>query len=155
MADGGDGKATITIGETGQFTGKLIDFLFISSGNTSDKWLGIGNGSTASNTLPLIMPQECELTALTFSNQDDNVDMDIQVFINGSLHYTWEMRNKRTAWKTDISGAGTIAQGARVSLFMKKFTGGTDDQTAQDPVVAVFFVYTDDNDGEGGTQNGV
>lgn len=155
ITNDGSGKGTITIGETGQFTGKLADFVFVSNGNTADKWLGIGNGSTASNTLPLILAQDCTLTAITFSNQDDNVDCDIEIYINGTLDFTWEVRNKRTAWATDITGFGAYNQGDRLSMFMRRYSGGTGDDTAQDPAVEVFLVYTNDNTASGGTQYGV
>lgn len=155
VTDDGSGKATVVIGEGGQFTGKLADFLFSASGNTSDKWVGIGNGSTASNTLPLIIPQDAEISALTFSNQDDNVDIDIELYINGTLDFTWEIRNKRTAWKTDLISMSGIVQGDRISCFLRKYTGGTGDTTAQDPVIEIFLVYTGDNEAEGGTQYGV
>lgn len=133
--------------------GDLLDFLFTSSGNTADKWLGVGNGSTSSNTLPFVLPHDSELVWLTFSNQDDNVDIDIEFYKNGTLVYTWNIRNKRTAWKTDISGI-SCTQGDRVSCFARKYTGGTGDSTAQDPVIEVGFKVIGTSDGEGGTQNG-
>ena len=155
IVNDGGGKATITVGETGQFTGKLADFVFVASGNTADKWLGIGNGSTASNTLPLILAQDCDLTAITFSNQDDNVDIDVELYVNGVLDFTWEVRNKRTAWKTDAVGLSTYSQGDRLSCFLRRYSSGTGDDTAQDPAIEVFIVYRNDNVAEGGTQYGV
>lgn len=159
VTDNGDGKATVSIGETGQFTGKIIDFGFFSSGNTSNKWLAFTNGSTSTDTLPFIMPQDACLTGLTFSNQDDNVDIDIEIYKNGITDvdkvFTWEIRNKRTAWKTINPGGTCFLQGDRVHVYARKFDGGTGDQTAQDPVLEIFFLLTSNVISEGGTVNGV
>lgn len=138
----------------GDKIGKLLDFIFTASGNTADKWLGVGNGSTSSNTLPFIVPQSAKLSWLTFSNQDDNVDIDVEVYINGALLYTWLVRNKRTSYKTNLP---TLAmnQGDRLSCFIKKYAGGTGDQTPQNPIIEVGLQLTDSVEAEGGTQNGV
>lgn len=154
VADGGGGKATILIGQSGTPSGKLIDFFFVASGNTADKWLGVGNGSTASNLIPYILPWSANLVSLTFTNQDNNVDIDVLIYKNGILLYTWDIRNKRTAWKTNAS-LGSFSQGDRLSCFLKKYLGGTGDSTAQDPIVELTLVVDLANSGEGGTQYGV
>lgn len=138
----------------GAISGKLADFLFHTSGNTSNKWLGLGSGSTPSNTLPLIIPQDGQLLWLTFSNEDNNVDIDVEIYVNGTIIQTWEVRNKRTGWKTDFVPMN-VSQGDRVSCFLRRYNGGTGDNTAQDPAVEVFFQFTEDNSDEGGTQHGV
>ena len=141
----------------GSAVGKLFYVLFQSTGNTSDKWLGYGNGTTSSSTIPLVLPFAGNLVGATFSNNDNNVDGDYQVFRNGilagNLMYTWQIRNKRTAWITNISVTG-FTQGDRVSLFHKNVTNGTGDRTAQDPIVMLIFAINPASYSTGGQQNG-
>ena len=156
VTDEGDGKVTVTVGETGQFKGKLIDFTFGSGGNASDKYMNTSsNGNVPSNEAPLIMPQDGVLVALTFINSDDNVDQDIEVYTNGILVFTWGIRNKRWAWKTDLSGMVTTLQGDRISIFSRKYSLGTGDPTVQNPILEVFFQLTSNYENEGGGQTGV
>lgn len=135
--------------------GNLIDFPFVVSGNVSNKWLGYTNSAAPSNTIPFIVPQQMTLKGLLFSNRDDNVDIDVELYINGTLSYTWEIRNKRTAYKVGIVGAPTFAQGDRISVFLRKYSQGTGDNTAQDPVIEVLAKVDTENAAEGGTQFGV
>lgn len=138
-------------------TGKLMPFFFFSTGNVSNKWLNFTNGSTTSDTLPMVLQFGANLIGTTFSNQDNNVDMDIEIYRNGvlpaNLMYTRLIRNKRTAWKTDISISG-FNQGDRISVYFKKFTGGTGISTAQNPVVQLLFAVNPAQLGDGGQQNG-
>lgn len=137
--------------------GKLFYVLFSATGNTSDKWLGYGNGTTSSASIPLVLPFAGNLIGATFSNNDNDVDGDYQVFRNGildgNLMYTWQIRNKRTAWITNINVTG-FGQGDRVSLFHKNVTSGTGDRTAQDPIVKLIFSINPASYSEGGQQNG-
>ena len=135
-------------------TGKLMDFIFVANGNVGDKWLGFGNGSTSSDEIPLIVPQDGHILWATFSNTDDDVDTDIEFYKNGTLLTTWLVRNKRTAWKTDFSSLA-VSQGDRISCFLKKYTGGTGDSTAQDPIIELFIQVNGTLASEGGTQHGV
>lgn len=134
--------------------GNLLEFPFVSSGNTANKWLGYSNSAAPSDSIPLIIPQGSTLKGLTFSNRDSNVDIDIEVYRNGTLVYTWEVRNKRVAWDVGISGPSFL-QGDRVSCFMRKFTLGSGDQTAQDPIVEFLIKVTSEAAATGGIQNGL
>jgi len=137
--------------------GKLMYVSFIANGNTADKFLGYQNASTTSDTLPFVMPFGGDFIGTTFSNQDNNVDIDMLIYKNGvtpsNLIYTRYIRNKRTAWKTNFLVSG-IAQGDRISVYLKKYTGGTGDSTAQDPAVLLVFAINPGVFGEGGQQNG-
>jgi len=136
--------------------GALIPYVFVTTGNTSDKWLGAYVPSSFSNVVPLLTMQAVDVKGILFSNQDDDVDIDVELYKNGSLVYTWNVRNKRTAWLADhVSPFASFNQGDRVSCFLKKFIGGTGDSTAQDPVVELTLSTIGQNIGEGGTQFGV
>ena len=137
--------------------GKLMPFYFFSTGNVSNKFMNFTNGSTTTASLPMVLPFSGDLIGSTFTNQDDDVDMDIEIYRNGiapgNLMYTRFIRNKRTAWKTDINNTGYL-QGDRVSMFFKKYTGGTGKTTAQNPVVQLLFAINPAQLGEGGRQFG-
>ena len=139
----------------GSAIGNLIRFPFIASGNTSDKWLGYVNSAAPSNQIPFINPQDATLNGVTFSNRDNNVDIDIQIFRNGTLVYTWEVRNKRVAWNVGIPGGPSFSQSDRVSCFLKKYTGGSGDSTAQDPIVELWIKIDTEQATDSGIQNGL
>lgn len=155
VTNDGDQKGTVVIGETGQYTGKLLDLVYSNTGNAADKWMNLGNGTLGSNVLPLVMPQNGFLTGLTWINEDDNVDTNVQIYVNGVLLYTWEVRNKRWGWTTNIGGFFNVLQGDRISVFLDRFSSGTGDDTPQDPQLEVFFVMTSNFTNEGGGQYGV
>lgn len=135
--------------------GNLLEFPFVSSGNTANKWLGYSNSAAPSNEIPLILPQAAELKGITFSNRDNDVDIDVEIYKNGTLVYTWEVRNKRWAYTVGVPGGPTFLQGDRVSCFLRKFTSGSGDSTAQDPIIELLIKITAEAAGDGGAQNGV
>lgn len=134
--------------------GALIPLQFEHTGNTSNKWLGYTNPAAPSNEIPFVAPQNIAIKGITFVNRDDNVDIDIEIYKNGTLVHTENIRNKRWAYNVGISGpAGN--QGDRWSIFLRKYDGGTGDQTAQDPIVVLYCKFTNEAAGSGGQQNGV
>ena len=151
ITDEGGGKTKITVGTEGVPKGKLFDFSFGKTGLARNVWLEFSSSSAPSNSSPLVCPYGAELIALTFSNTSDDKSTDAEIYKNGVLETTWQIRNKRTAFKSDFSGVN-FAQGDRVSLFIREFTMGDNPTT---PIIEFYFNITDDTPGEGGTQNGV
>lgn len=135
--------------------GALLSFPFLTTGNVSNKWLGTFESSFTSDTVPLIVPQDSDLKGVTFTNKDDNIDIDCEVYKNGVLVTTVEIRNKRYYWKAGITPAVSFSQGDRLSVFLKKVTEGTGDSTAQDPIIQILLKLVNEQPGEGGSQNGV
>lgn len=130
---------------------KLCDFEFFSSGSTFNKWLNIGHPSTASNDIPLIAPYSGKAIAIDFSNSNNNSSTDIEIYVNGSLVYTWQIRNKRTAYLALNAGIFSLNQGDRLSMYAKRATG-VDPANISGQVTMSLTSLTD---GSGGTQNGV
>lgn len=156
----GDGRVTITVGETGQFTGKMIDYSFISQGNVADKWLGFDDGGSAtSDIVPMIIPQNATLVSITYINKDDGTDTDIEVYKNGNTVtervLSWPIRNKRYAWKTDLNGSITFSQGDRMSIFARKIDDQGGDPVPNNVVVQVLLLMTSDIESEGGASSGI
>ena len=158
VVDDSCGKATVTIGTTGTPEGKLYDFSFVNTGATYNKWLEFDSSSSPSNQVPEIIPYDSELLALTYSNSDDDTEINAEIYINGILIFTWEIRNKRTAWKTDLVGAVSAAQGDRLSIFFRQadpLVVTPASRRPSDVVFSVFLTFTSASEGEGGTQFGV
>jgi hypothetical protein len=151
VTEDGTGKVTVTVGTGGVVKGKLYDFSFNNVGKTSNKWLEFASSSAPSNENPLVTPYDSDMIALTYSNTKDDSGVDVEVYRNGVLFFTWQIRGKRTAWKTDINNT-SVSQGDRVSVFFKKVGGQTDPTT---PIIDLYFSVTSHNEAEGGTQIGV
>lgn len=135
--------------------GTVLPYPFLASGNTADKWLGTFEAQFSSNVTPLIVPQDSDLKGMLWMNQDDDVDIDVEVYRNATLVKTFEVRNKRMAWVVGISPAVSFNQGDRISVFLKKYTGGTGDQTAQNPVVQLLCKFTAEVGADSGIQTGL
>jgi hypothetical protein len=146
----GDGQSRLKSNLTATSQGRLVAFTFENSGNTANKWLAFGASSATSNEVPFVCPFNCSISAITFANDDDDESSDIDIYKNGNLLYTWEVRNKRTAYKSDFNGL-SVSIGDRVSIFMKKHQG----KAPSNPVVETILKISDNTTGEGGTQNGV
>lgn len=149
----GDGSVTILVGETGSVVGKPLQFQFQSIGLAINKWLTVGHPSVSSDDVPWVAPGGGTAVAITFSNSIDEVDTDLEVYVNGILQYTWDIRDKRTSWIVLNSGLFTISQGDRVSIFARGVSPPGD--SPQNISGMVVFSTTSLNDGEGGTQIGV
>ena len=150
--DDGNGEITVTIGQAGIPTGKALEFEFSSSGTTIDKWLSTGHPSVASNEVPYVAEWSGKVIGYSLSNKNDNIDIDIKFYKNGTLQYTWEVRNKRTAYKVLQAGFFSVSQGDRLSVYASDVTGGSD---PRDIFGKAIIIVNTMPDGEGGTASGV
>lgn len=147
---------TVWVNDTISVAGSIKVFPFVTTGNTNNKWLGSYIPSTLSNEKPLVVTYKSILSGIFFMNGDDDVDIDIEVYKNGVLAHIEEIRNKRFSWNAGDLDPGTeYLQGDRVSVFLRKFTGGTGDQTAQDPIVSINLRAIEETNSSGGQQFGV
>ena len=146
VTDDGNGKTTITVGETGTAAGKLFDFSFNNVGNTANKWLEFQSSSAASNDLPLVTPYNGSIIAFTFSNTNDGVDADIEIYKNAVLIYTWQVRNKKTAYKSNLPLGLDFVAGDRLSMFCRD--AGANPFS---PIIEIYASIGLTPSGEGGT----
>ena len=121
-------------------SGRLISFVFFNNGNTQNKWLGFASSSSPSNQVPYISPYNSTLESITFSNESDNANIDAEIYKNGVLSFTWQVRNKRYAWDSTVNTLNMVS-GDRISLFFRKIGTGT---TPTSPTVEVIFKVSDD-----------
>jgi hypothetical protein len=151
VTDQGDGKVRFTVGQNNTPIGKLYTIEAFAVGVTTNKWLLVEHPNSPSNQAPFVMPGGGLGVALTYSNANNSSECDIEIYKNGSLVYTWQIRNKRLAWKTVAAGMFTTVQGDRLSIFLRKVTG-TD---AKDPLIMVSMMMTSFPDADSGIENGV
>ena len=116
---------------------------FLNNGLTKNKWLSLDGAMNASNILPAVTAFDSKLAAMTFINGNNNADTDLEFYKNGALVFTWYVRNKRYAYKTDALSGVSFNQGDRISCFAKQTTdhsseGG--DGTGVDPTSVILFI---------------
>lgn len=133
--------------------GKILNFFFGGNGNVANKWLGYGNSSSASDIVPLVLPQNSDFKGITYVNENNNSSTNLEVYKNGVLLSIIEIRNKRWAYIAGISGT-SFSQGDRISVFFRKVTGGGFINPAV-PEVTLIFKLTNEVAATGGAQNGV
>ena len=88
---------------------------------------------------------------MSTSNSNNSSECDIEIYKNSTLVFTWQVRNKRLAYKTVAAGMFSMVQGDRLSIFLRKVTG-TD---AKDPLIMVSMIMTSFPDADSGIENGV
>lgn len=133
---------TLITETTGGGTDTLISLEFFRDSDSSDYWMSRGDNSTRSNQVPFVSPWDLELVGLAFSNEEDNVDVDVELYSvnegDGSspkvLEFTWSLVDVRVARKTNFSGSVIIEAGDKLGIFLKD-TGKNPDE----PVLNTFW----------------
>jgi hypothetical protein len=128
---------------------------FLNNGLTANKWLALDGAMGGSDILPAVTSYDSKFAGLTYINTNDGSNVDIEFYKNGlgapQLIFTWQIRNKRHAWKTNNLGAITFMKGDRISCFARGVTG----TSARDVIVNVFVQSTNSTVGEGGGSTGI
>lgn len=135
-----DISTTVSTNETGSME-------FAKRERASNAWLRSGGGlMQPSNKQPLIVFDTGVVTGLTFSNLVDGVNVDIIIYKNSVELYTWEIRNKRYAFKTNGLASMQFETGDTISIYIKQV--GTIEATWA--MVNIEYKYTIQTTGEGG-----
>lgn len=125
--DGTSVVAEMSQGEKDTVDGFLLDqdnpvvagtIGFEKNGWCRNKWLGFGIGKP-SNVTPYVIPCPMNVTALTFVNNNNSVETDVEVYKNGVKIYTWEVRDSRWAWKTQGTRELIFEPGDRIGVFLR------------------------------------
>ena len=131
------------VGQGGGTGGIRINFW--CDGSCYDDWLQRDNNhtepsgpDTESNSEPWTFPFDGEICSLSFMNKKDNADIDIEIYKNGTLQYTWNILNKKWATITGVSPI-TFSAGDQLSVFAKKVDGG---DKPDDVLLDVFAAFT-------------
>lgn len=132
--------------------GAVFDFhCYSTSKDAKDKWLQFSEKETT-DEIPIVLPWDCSLVAMTYSNEQDKTYTDIELYSvleadnngNTSLSYTWPIRNQRSG-RVSITPINFSA-GTRLGLFMKEVD---DDEHPKKPSVVLYFAVTNSNVGDG------
>jgi len=127
-------------------SGKLITFSAFNTGNTKDKYMLVEHPSAPSNDSPFVTPFAGKIIGLAYTNSDNSSELDVLFKVNGTTQYTWQIRNKRTAYKVLNAGMFTVVQGDRISVYIQGVSG----TNAQDPNITFVVSVSTLPDGEGG-----
>lgn len=124
---------------------------FWHDGGTSDQWLQRDNNHTQASgpatngdREPWVFPFNGQITTLSYINKKNSTETDLQIFKNGVLQFTWQIRDRKWAIKTNITPI-TFNAGDRLSVFAKKFDGGDNPDSV---LLDVFIKFTSDTQQE-------
>lgn len=149
LASSGSGDL-LSVTSTGDLTWTPVvggTVAFFNDGATNNKWLKVGDGQVlTSDRAPVILPFDAVIYALTFTNKADNVDVNFEIYKNGTIHYTWTLNGKRWAYKTNGLSAVTFSAGDQMSVFAT--SSGT---SPNNPLIVIHFSFLNANQSEGGS----
>ena len=121
----GNGHVTVDVPLTNTALGNVWMMNFIDDATVINKWLSFsGNGIITSLTHGTIM-YASRLIAISFDNELVNRSCDVEIYKNGieigNLVFTWQLRNIRRAWKTNIYPTSDISfnQGDEVACYLR------------------------------------
>jgi len=126
----------------GSLPGKTYQISYGNSGVTTNKWLEVGHGNP-SNQSPHVIPFSSQLIAVTFSNKNDGVDCDVEIYIapeGGGVSpkynvLTWALRDVRLGRRTDVVASGIeFDPGDKIAIYVRD-----KGDSPQDTVVNVYL----------------
>ena len=120
--------------------GKAASIVFIKSGNVfNNSFLSLQQASNfPSNESPFMVPFDVEVTSISFVNEKNGIDVDLELRVNGTIEFTWNITNARRAIKTNgLSGLGIVA-GDALSLSAVNVSA----TKPRDVIVHVNLAYT-------------
>ena len=100
-------------------------------GSFRNEWAEINVSSIKSNTTVEVIPFNCKLISLVYSNKNTSTELDFEIYKNGlsssNKVFTWEIRDAKVAWKTTGLDLITFSPGDRLSFYVKdQGTNATD-----------------------------
>ena len=131
--------ACVNTGET--LAGASFTLMFSGDGIVNNTWLDHGANNVITDDTFAILPFDCELSALTFSNSKTTADQDLEIYsaaentLTQTLELTWSILG-RSGRKADF---GVIAFTAGDKLGLYSRGGGI---SARDVVINLFFQVT-------------
>lgn len=137
---------TVTIDSTGGGSGgaygSIITLEWFINGDCGNRWYDHADAGSASNTSPFMTPWDLELVGLSYTNENANVDADIEIYsVNlgdasspKTLEFLWDLNDVRVATKTDFSTPVIVEAGDKVAIYNKDKGGN-----ANDPVLHTFW----------------
>jgi hypothetical protein len=128
---------------------KTFTLTFWSSGIISGtEWLNYSNHGSTSNQAPAVVPFNCELFAISFSNQENGINFDLDIraadYNSGNSdtsRLTFNNVEARTAVTSSFTRPSFNA-GDKIGIQISD-NGGFFDPNPNDPIVILYFRITD------------
>ena len=120
------GKTTVKVGgETGVLCA-LWQSTFGSGSSSSDYWMDNEYDNSISNKVFHIAPWKSQLVAVTFSNEDDGVDVTVKLYSAAEVDtnqprtkiFEWILSNCRVARKTTFTSPVIVEAGDKLGVFL-------------------------------------
>lgn len=136
----------------GQAAGAIYQLVFLHEGSdATDRWYSHhGDTSLTSDKSPAVVPWDSKLVALTFTNQDSDSDVNIEIYsvheantTQKDVEFVWVLRNARVARRTNFSPDILFEAGDRVAIYARD-KGSNPDYT----VVTLYLQILTDNSEE-------
>ena len=154
--DGSGGWNLIDTPSSGSSGNGIITFSekFFANGGSSNYWLELGDGAYSNSTF-FVVPWDCKINAITFSNSNSAPDLDIEVYKSdagdgnsNSKIIDWDVSNKRVAYDSTLSVS--LSAGDKLGIYLKD-----KGSNPSDPVVTLYFAVSEDaQNGSGGESFG-
>lgn len=132
--------------------GSVFQIPFSYEGNNSkDRWLCTGGDTgITSDKSPAVMPFDCKIIAMTFTNRENDADTDLEIYSvleantnEKEIEFIWALRDCRAARKSNFSPEITFNAGDRVAVYLKD--RGSDPDY---PVLTLYLQITSNNNEE-------
>ena len=117
-----------------------------AGGTIGDTWLQVPATGKGTDEAPYIMLFAATLVGLSWINTDDDTALDIEVYRNGVLVFTWEVRNARFARKSDNMGSVRFVAGDLLSVFGRTFTTATRPKNLNITIALSLFNFIQEED---------
>ena len=113
---------------------------FFKNGNVANTWLSYHDSNNdPSNINPVVNIYAGFVFGSAFMNSTPGSNTDLEIYINGILSYTWQIRGAKSAIKTNWSSTPVSwLQNGKISVFARKVTG-TDPNGL---LLSLFFAYS-------------
>ena len=130
IIDDSDSSASINIGSLGP--GSALNtqhqMSFTEKSSAKDEWLSLNSTELkTSNEAPAIMPWRSQLLAITFTNEKNSVDTDVELWKGdeesgnaATKMHTWEVRDCRVGRLTAFASPITFEAGDKLAVFVRK-----------------------------------
>ena len=106
--------------------GPIYSVMFNHDGGSANVWMDLGGGgSMSSDQNPYIVPFRSRLRGITFTNEDNNVDTQVQIRKlnagdtntgNEASVFNWSLSNVRVARKSNFASPVIFEPGDKVAI---------------------------------------
>ena len=148
--DNGDGNVDVEVGAN--FFGALFQLAYTEDGDADNEWLGMYDRGNKSNQTFGVIPFDCEICVITYSNSKGGSDCDIELFAsdagdgnNNTKVFEWQIRDKRVDCISVFPSPIQFSPGDKLGVYCQD--QGTN---AKNVAVVIYFRILSTNKCNGG-----